>query len=103
MWTNRNKQVLDDIEEKMNKCEAEKLQHEITSEYNKNASNKWCSIDSCLKNHQKTCIKKLFKRKNIGHKQSKQGTSVMKCVYQITILLQKKSIKYTKLLDLTDQ
>ena len=39
MWANRNKEVHYDFEERMNNCEAEKLQQEITDEYNKDGSN----------------------------------------------------------------
>ena len=35
MWINRNKEVHDEVEERMDKREAEKLQQEITDEYNK--------------------------------------------------------------------
>ena len=38
MWTNRNKEVHDEFEEKMNKCKSEKLQHAITDEHNKSRS-----------------------------------------------------------------
>ena len=40
MWINRNKEVHDEVEERMDKREAEKLQQEITDEYNKD----WLNI-----------------------------------------------------------
>ena len=39
MWSNRNKEVHDEYEEKMNKIESEKLQREINESYNKGTSN----------------------------------------------------------------
>ena len=92
MWNNQNKESHDEFEERMNKCEAEKLQHKITDEYNKDGSNIMIQHRYLLKESLENVYKKMSKKKNIGRKLFKQVASVMKYVLQSSIKLQEQLI-----------